>query len=160
VLHVDGTYCSTWAGSRRWLSHCTGWFRAQSLSQLWRRRVVSSRGSDMEYGGSMMTTAQRNTLGELSDKWTGKCSGLCCHWGEWDWEVKRLMQLLDLESLSRNWCDSRTQTEGPSPYWYSLNSTNSQANTTSSHSRKTTNTESTCSSATDTSSTGNCDRTP
>jgi hypothetical protein len=54
--------------------------------------------------------------------------------------------------------DTRTQTEGPSPYWYRLNSTESQANTTSSRTRKATNTESTCSSATDTSSTGIRDR--
>jgi hypothetical protein len=69
------------------------------------------------------------------------------------------MQLLVLESPSRNQYDSRTQTEGPSPYRYRLNSTKSQVNTTSSHTRKATNTESTCSSATDTSSTNNHDRT-
>jgi hypothetical protein len=51
--------------------------------------------------------------------------------------------------LSKSRIDTRTQTEGPSPYWYSLNSTKSQANTTSSCSGKATNTESTCSSATD-----------
>jgi hypothetical protein len=60
--------------------------------------------------------------------------------------------------LSKSQYDSRTQTEGPSPYWYKLNSTTSQANTTSCCSRKATNTESTCSSATDTSSTGIRDR--
>jgi hypothetical protein len=54
--------------------------------------------------------------------------------------------------------DTRTQTEGPSPYWYRLNSTKSQANTTSSRTRKATNTESIRSSATDTSSTGIRDR--
>jgi hypothetical protein len=55
--------------------------------------------------------------------------------------------------------DTRTQTEGPSPCWYRLNSTKSQANTTSSRTRKATNTEDTCSSATDTSSSCNSDRT-
>jgi hypothetical protein len=54
--------------------------------------------------------------------------------------------------------DTRTQTEGPSPYWYRLNSTKNQANTTSSRTRNATNTESSCSSATDTSSTGIRDR--
>jgi hypothetical protein len=53
--------------------------------------------------------------------------------------------------------DSRTQTEGLSPYWYRLNTAKSQANTTSSRSRKATNTESTCSSATDTSNSCNSD---
>jgi hypothetical protein len=82
----------------------------------------------------------------------------------------RLMQLLGVRLgsrttyaaprvlLSKSRIGTRTQTEGPSPYWYRLNSTKSQANTTSSCSRKATNTESTCSSATDTSSTGNHDR--
>jgi hypothetical protein len=82
----------------------------------------------------------------------------------------RLMQLLGVRLGSQTtyaapWgfpsksrIDTRTQTEGPSPYWYRLNSTKSQANTTSSCSGKATNTESTCSSATDTSSSRNCDR--
>jgi hypothetical protein len=60
---------------------------------------------------------------------------------------------------SKSQIDTRTQTEGPSPYWYRLNSTKSQANTTSSCSRKATNTDSPCSSATDTSSSCNRDRT-
>jgi hypothetical protein len=41
------------------------------------------------------------------------------------------MQLLVLESPSRNRCDSRTQTEGLSSYWYRLYSTEHQADTTS-----------------------------
>jgi hypothetical protein len=84
----------------------------------------------------------------------------------------RLMQLLGVRLgsqttyaasckafLSKSRLNTRTQTEGPSPYWYSLNSTKSQANTTSSRTRKATNTEGTCSSATDTSSSCNSDRT-
>jgi hypothetical protein len=83
----------------------------------------------------------------------------------------RLMQLLGVRLgsrmtyaalfeafLSKRRLNTRTQTEGLSPYWYSLNSTKGQANTTSRCSRKATNTESSCSSATDTSSIGIRDR--
>jgi hypothetical protein len=43
---------------------------------------------------------------------------------------------------SKSRLDSRTQTEGPSPYWYKLNTTRRQADTTSTGTWKATNTTS------------------
>jgi hypothetical protein len=43
---------------------------------------------------------------------------------------------------SKSRLDSRTQTEGPSPYWYSLNMTSRQADTTSTGTWKATDTTS------------------
>jgi hypothetical protein len=43
---------------------------------------------------------------------------------------------------SKSQLDSRTQTEGPSPYWYSLNTTSRQADTTSTSTWKATDTTS------------------
>jgi hypothetical protein len=43
---------------------------------------------------------------------------------------------------SKSRLDSRTQTEGPSPYWYSLNTTSRQADTTSTGTWKATDTTS------------------
>jgi hypothetical protein len=48
--------------------------------------------------------------------------------------------LWGLPSMSR--LDSRTQTEGPSPYWYRLNTTSCQADTMSTGTWKATNTTS------------------
>jgi hypothetical protein len=42
--------------------------------------------------------------------------------------------------------DTRTQTEGPSPYWYRLNTTRCQADTTSTGTWKATDTTSSCTS--------------
>jgi hypothetical protein len=84
--------------------------------------VISEQGSTLAYA-----------VTEGSE--TGKSNDLCSSWIGLEYD----------SSMSR--IDTRTQTEGPSLYWYRLYTKESQANTTSSRTRKATNTESTCSSA-------------
>jgi hypothetical protein len=145
MLCVDGMCHSTWADSGQWLSWQADRFWALSLSQLWWRRAVSSRGSGTEYGTWMVMMAQRATLGKLGGKWTGKCAGLCCHWGEWDWEVEQLMQLLVRFRVSKSRVNviQELRSEVWVCYWYSLITTSRQADTMSTGTWKATNTTST-----------------
>jgi hypothetical protein len=95
--------------------------------------VVSEQGRMLAY-----------TVTEGSE--TGKSNNLCSSW-------------TCSGILSKSQCDSRTQTEGPSPYWYRLNTMEGQANTTSCCTHKATNASSMCSSTTDTNGTCIGDRT-
>jgi hypothetical protein len=111
---------------------------------------------------NLVVSEQGDTLAYAVTEWgeTGKCKAYAVPRMVWGVRLgSRMTYAAPRVLLSKSRIDTRTQTEGPSPYWYRLYTKESQANTTSSRARTATNTESTCSSATDTSSTCSSDRT-
>jgi hypothetical protein len=96
--------------------------------------VISEQGSALAY-----TVTERDETGKRKayatpGSETGKSNDLCSSetGSEYDSSMSRI--------------DTRTQTEGLSPYWYRLNTTSRQADTTSTGTWKATDTTSRCTS--------------